>query len=106
MVKNLATSVLSLLLIGAILVPSVVKLSHALFEHKEQLCQELGSVHMHEMELDCDFQKFKLSSHNYPTFSDVEVSFPTISKKEIFNYYSFLSKYQKLHFALRGPPIS
>ena len=104
--KKIATSVLSLLLIVAILAPSVLKLSHAFFEHHEQLCQELSSVHIHEIELDCDFQKYKLSSLNYPTFSNVDVPFATIPKKEIFNYYSFLSKYQKLHFALRGPPVS
>lgn len=96
----------SVLLIVAILAPMVVKLSHALFEHQEQLCQELSSVHMHEIELDCDFQKFHLSSFDYPSFTKVNVPLQILSKKEIINYYSFISKYQKLHFVLRGPPIS
>jgi len=105
-VKHFFTSVLSLFLIAAILAPTLVKLSHALVEHQEQLCKEIGSVHIHEIEIDCDFQKFNLSPQIYPSFNDVAVAFTKTPKKEAFNYYSFLSKYQKLHFALRGPPNS
>lgn len=104
--KNLLTSLLSLLLIVAILAPSLFKLTHALLEHQEQLCQEVGSVHIHEIEIDCDFQKFNLSPQTYPSFEDVNVPVVNLGSVEILNNYFFLSKYQKLHFALRGPPIS
>lgn len=100
------TSVFSILLVVAMLAPTLVKLSHALLEHQEQVCQEVGSVHVHEFEMDCDFQKFNLSPQIYPCFNEFDVSYTNTLRKETFNYYSFLSKYQKLHFALRGPPVS
>lgn len=104
--KKFLTALFSLLLIVAILAPSVVKLSHALLEHQEQLCQEEGSVHIHEIELDCDFQKFNLSPQTYPIFIDFTIANDfTVLEKDV-NQYTFLSKYQTLHFSLRGPPLS
>lgn len=100
------SSIISLLLIAAILTPSFVKLSHALYEHQETECQEIGSVHVHDVEFECDFQKFKLSSQYYPNFvNNLSIDISIIKEKD-FNFYSFLSKYQKLHFTLRGPPAS
>lgn len=104
--KQLSTLVLSLLLVAAILSPTIVKLSHALYEHEEQVCNEIGSVHVHEVEIDCDFQKFQLSPQHYPVFTEAIKVYPNFIKENDVNYYSFLSKYQKLHFALRGPPVS
>ncbi len=102
--KKILLSFTSILLIGAINLPSFVKLSHALFEHTEQTCEEQGSLHIHEAELDCDFQKFNLSSQFYPQLQDYTLHPPRIIKKENNNHYFFLSNYQKLHFSLRGPP--
>lgn len=102
--KRITTSILALLLIGAILSPSILKLSHALFEHQEQVCEEIGSVHFHEIEIDCDFQKYKLSTITYVSLGNNAVLKIEIPQKRIFNYYNFLSSYQSLHFALRGPP--
>ena len=104
--KQVCTSILALFLVVAILSPAIVKLSHALYEHEEQLCHEIGSVHVHEVELDCDFQKFNLAPQYYPHFVKAIKVHAKITRKKDFNYYSFLSKYQKLHFTLRGPPVS
>lgn len=97
---------LSLLLIAAILSPSILKISHALYEHEEQFCEDNSSVHVHEVEIDCDFQKFQLSPQLYPNFAKTLELYPDLIKENDLNFYSFLSKYQKLHFTLRGPPIS
>ncbi len=89
----------------SILAPSAVKLSHALYEHQDVHCDEIGSLHIHKIELDCDFQKFNLSPQQYPIYFQTQnFSVPPIKVGAI-GRYSFLSNYQKLHFALRGPPL-
>lgn len=81
-----------------------MKLSHALSEHQGLDCQTIGKVHIHKVELDCDFQKFKLSPQFYPTLSTVSQIVTITIKKKNTDLYSFLSKFQILHFDLRGPP--
>lgn len=96
----------TLLLVLSILAPTVVKISHAIYEHESVACTELGEIHVHEMEFDCDFQKFKLTTQFYslPTKFENKIDFVELVKSA--DFYTFLSKYQKLHFALRGPPVS
>ncbi|NJB69739.1 hypothetical protein GGR42_000201 [Saonia flava] len=103
-VKKILASVLVLLLTGALFLPSVIKISHALFEHQEIECKNLGTIHLHESELDCDFHKFNLTPEFYPELQEYSILPPRIIKEEINDKYTFLSKYQKLHFSLRGPP--
>ncbi|VAW17293.1 FIG00652378: hypothetical protein [hydrothermal vent metagenome] len=89
----------------SILAPSVVKLSHALFEHQDVHCYEIGPLHIHKVELDCDFQKFSLSPQQYPIYFQTQNFIVPAVKVDAIGHYSFLSNYQKLHFALRGPPL-
>ncbi len=88
----------------ALFAPTVVKLSHGLYEHQEQLCQEISSLHVHEVELDCEFQKFQLSPQHHLAFVNIQEIPSLFSKEKNDNHYTFLSQYQKLPFALRGPP--
>ena len=101
---GILTSTISVLLVVCILAPSITKLAHALYEHHSEECTEADSLHVHEAELDCDFQKFHLS----PQFTPFLIAFtsytPEITRENTNNFYFFLSKYQKLHFVLRGPP--
>ena len=95
---------LCLLLVVFLCAPSIVKMAHVLIENEHLECKAIGQLHIHEVELDCDFQDFNLS----PQFNSTLVELPRpltihISNK-IAAQYTFLSKYQKLHFALRGPP--
>lgn len=93
-----------LLLVTLLLTPSVVKLGHLISEHEHLDCSAVGELHIHEIELDCDFHDFNLSPQIHSSL--VEVPRPLIVNipKKITFQYTFLSKYQKLHFALRGPP--
>lgn len=77
-----------------------------MYEHQEQLCTDTNAVHVHNVELDCDFQKFKVSPQHYPNFASIQKNHIVEVKEKDTNSYSFLSKYQKLHFALRAPPVS
>ena len=93
-----------LLLVAFLVTPSIVKIAHALVEHEHLECKAVGEPHIHEVELDCDFQDFNLSPQFNSTL--VEVPRPLIIhiSNKIASQYTFLSKYQKLHIALRGPP--
>jgi len=99
-------TLLSLLLIVAILSPSIVKVIHAIDNHEHFECKAIGELHIHEVELDCDFEKFNISPQQ---FLQPEYTVPILivnNHKVDLAHYSFLSKYQKLHFSLRGPPIT
>jgi hypothetical protein len=94
----------SLLLVVFLITPSIVKITHALNDHRHVECKAFGQLHIHEVELDCDFQDFNVLPQFHSTL--VEVPKPLIIHipNNITSQYTFLSKYQKLHFALRGPP--
>lgn len=102
--KQIYTASLALFLVAAILAPSALKLSHALYEHHELVCSDDSISHVHEIEFDCEFLKFNLS----PQIDMEAVEIAEISEeyftKNYYNYYTFLSNFQKLPFALRGPP--
>ncbi|MFS4492009.1 hypothetical protein [Maribacter sp. 2308TA10-17] len=102
--KQFCKNILAILLVSAIFAPNAVKTAHALFEHQELLCIDDSTTHVHEIEFDCDFQKFKLSPQQYPVFVKVQKLTTNFTKEKDKNHYTFLSKYQKLPFALRGPP--
>lgn len=97
-------SFLSIVLVIAIATPSIVKLHHAVKEHLENTCTSQGTLHFHEAELDCAFHKFHLNSHFYPEFT----SFILYPPKDVFtttySTYTFLSEFQRFHFALKAPP--
>lgn len=97
---------MAIVLILAVLIPSVVKLTHAFNHHHHMVCvDDLNhSTHFHQLDLDCDFYKFKLSNQfyfesNHKTLQDNEDNFKIIASQ-----YQFVSDYQKLQTALRGPP--
>ena len=95
---------LTLILVLNFLLPSVVKFLHIFEHHQHEVCYGEADAHFHTLDVDCEFYKFKLNSPftipqnvaGLSEFLDVTIFYP----KE----YSFLSEYQRLHFALRGPP--
>ncbi len=97
-------SYICILLMVSLLTPSIVKLSHAINEHEHFECTAMGELHVHEVEMDCDFQKFNLSNYIYPELVESPKAFIVPLPKKCFLQYTFLNKYQKLHFSLRGPP--
>ena len=67
-----------IVLIIALLVPSFVKLAHAFEKHKHEVCTTPQKSHYHELDLDCEFYKFKLS-HTF-NFQPETFSFEIINK--------------------------
>ena len=88
----------------AILFPPVLKLTHIYSHDKHPVCSDYNDLHIHKKQIDCQlcklhftpFLKFDLFS--YKLKNDIFID------KKFFNNYLFLSEYQKLSFALRGPP--
>lgn len=102
--EHIVFKTVTLALILTLLVPSIVKFSHIFSHHQHKVCIGEKSTHIHKVDLDCDFHKFQLNktftvNHSYSElFISEELSVKIVSQ------YDFLNSYQKLHFALRGPP--
>lgn len=92
------------ILIIALLVPSFVKLAHAFETHKHEICKTPQKSHYHELILDCDFYKFKLSNTLYIQHFNIEIT----SNSQLIlvnNLYTFAySNLQLQQTSLRGPP--
>ena len=102
--QQIAFKIAAIVLLLAVLMPSAVKFTHIFENHKHEVCTDYSTKHMHEINLECEFFKFKVN----PVFS---INFETVTflkpyKKQtlITSQYQFVSDYQKLGFALRGPP--
>ena len=97
-------NLVTIILVAALLTPSIVKFNHIFEDHKHEVCETPQTNHFHELDMDCEFYKFKLSAQF--SFSPNPISFSQylIPSKKIVTQYIFISDYQQLHFDLRGPP--
>lgn len=89
-----------------LLTPIAVKFSHVFSDHEHEVCIGQNKSHFHEIDMDCEFFKFNIN--HQATFTTFEfVPFEAyIDQGQLASQYVFLSSYQKLHFALRGPPVN
>lgn len=94
----------TLILVLALLTPSVVKAMHIFNDHHHEICYGENQKHLHKSDLDCEFYKFKIS--NPYVFTNLTYSILTLDnhQKKQTSQYQFISDYQKLQFSLRGPP--
>jgi len=89
-----------------LLLPSFLNFSHVFAHDFNFACSDHSTTHLHQSTIDCelcDFHPNPIISLHFFNFDLNEIS--SINKK-FFNYYEFLSDYQKLSFELRGPPTS
>ncbi|WP_411768805.1 hypothetical protein [Winogradskyella sp. A3E31] len=96
---------LGLVLVIALLIPTAVKFSHIFEKHEHQVCLGKTDSHLHDFDIDCEFYKFKLSTQFYHVFENPIQIQNQITTNIVASQYHFVSDYQKLPFALRGPPI-
>lgn len=102
--EHIATKTATILLACLLLIPATVKFAHIFSNHKHDVCHGKTSTHLHELNTDCDFYKFKLSNSYTIAFFNFELFSLKESTVEIVSQYQFLSKFQRLQTALRGPP--
>lgn len=95
----------AILIVALLFTPTAVKFAHTFEHHEHVVCIGDDSTHIHQVDLDCEFQKFNLNNHfltstNYEGL--LESSFfhklPPLT-------YKFLNNHQPLSFSLRGPPV-
>jgi hypothetical protein len=102
--KHIVFKVLTICMVFTLMFPSAFKLAHVFEHHEHEICIGGDTTHIHQVDLDCEFHKFQLN--NNFTFSTTIIELFQVSEtsSEIISQYSCLSKYQRLHFSLRGPP--
>ncbi|MCF7560266.1 hypothetical protein L3X39_06405 [Sabulilitoribacter multivorans] len=88
----------------ALLIPATVKFTHVFSHHEHKVCLGEKSTHIHEVDFDCEFHKFQVNKNFTFNSSYSAIYSPIEQSTEIVSQYFFLSEFQHLHFALRGPP--
>jgi len=102
--QHIAFKILSIVLLVTILTPSAVKLAHVFQNHKHEVCLEQHKTHLHTLDLECEFYKFKVNNtFTIPAFT-VEIVVLKKDHKPILSQYSYVSHFKPLHFSLRAPP--
>ena len=102
--EHIAFKFITLALVISIVIPSIVKFSHVFTHHEHKVCLGEKSTHIHKVDLDCDFHKFKLNNSYYTSFEYQNLFCVTPYYKVSILTYKFLNKHQPLSFSLRGPP--
>lgn len=103
-IQHIIINSLVIILLAAIALPNVVKLAHVFEDHKHEVCINPSDYHFHEVEIDCEFYKFKVSSSFTFTPSDLELLLIENNHKTYFSYYNYLNSHQQLSSYSRGPP--
>jgi len=103
--QHISKRLVTLLLAFVLFLPSVVKLSHALnHNHEHEICIEKNQTHFHNIDFDCEFYKFKLSSSLYLSIERFSIFEDVISNQLNVTYHTYIKSHQQLSFYLRGPP--
>lgn len=102
--EHIVFRILTFALIGVLVLPYAAKFAHIFEHHEHEVCHGEKATHLHEIDFDCEFYKFKLTTSFAFDLSHVEFFVPKKESQQITSQYHFLSKYQHLHSALRGPP--
>ncbi len=103
-IKNLLFSFTAFLLLTALATPHVVKTIHAFFEHQDVICSQKSKVHLHQTELNCDFQHYHITAYLFSKIIDYLLVTPYAIREINKILYNQISKSKKLNFSLRGPP--
>ena len=104
--QHITFKVSSVLLVLTFLLPIGVNFIHNLkHNHKYELCDNPHDVHLHKVENDCDFCKFKLNQGYHSICANYKLAKFDISTERIYSSYSYQYNYQHLSFSLRAPPF-
>ncbi len=105
-VKQHTFSCIALVLLLAVLLPSVVKLGHVFEDHKHEVCKGEKAAHIHEIDSDCEFYKFHLNTEFHITNTTLVFDFSEFNYKTISSNYGFKNCDNTSGISLRGPPLT
>ncbi|MFD1613651.1 hypothetical protein [Gelatiniphilus marinus] len=103
--EHIGFKIITLFIAVVFLVPITVKFSHVFTHHTHEVCKGYDTAHIHKIDLDCDFYKFQLNKNFANSLFNLELFKEKNESLQIKSQYHFLSKYQRLQTALRGPPV-
>lgn len=89
-----------------LLLPGAVSFAHIFSDHSHNVCINYADNHFHAKNLDCDLHSFHKNPAVVVDFIKFKPVSPNTPALKFFDFYQFLSDYQKLPFEPRGPPTS
>lgn len=103
--EHIIFKIITLVIAVVFLVPSAVKFAHIFTHHTHEVCKGYETTHIHKIDIDCDFYKFQLNKNFAYSWFNIDLFIEKNESLQIKSQYHFLSKYQRLQTALRGPPV-
>lgn len=97
----------SVLLCATLLMPSTIQFVHDhLHNHEHTKCAgELdGTIHYHDVEVDCDYNPVFIGSFTYQNAGELALPIDVISSESVENYKTPHCLNQRNNLRLRGPP--
>ncbi|HET8753045.1 MAG TPA: hypothetical protein VFM59_01710 [Salinimicrobium sp.] len=102
---RLSVSKFSLICLAFLLLfPSALSSAHYFTGHEHVFCNHYSDSHFHQESVDCQLFKFHRAAYTSTEISDFVIFNPKVERQKSTSFYCFLSEYEKLSFALRGPP--
>lgn len=88
-----------------LLLPAAINFVHNIeHNHQFELCDNPHDVHLHKLEKECDFCKFKVSQDYHNIAINYKIVKSVISTECFYTLYSYQYNYQHVSFSLRAPP--
>lgn len=101
--EHIASKISIIILVAALLTPSVVKLHHLFEDHAHAVCVNTQDTHWHEVDLDCEFYKFKLNTQFSHSFVAVDLSITQTFCEPFIAQDDLIRTHAVSQFYLRGP---
>ncbi|OBQ55338.1 hypothetical protein JJL45_08540 [Tamlana sp. s12] len=103
--QHIIFRILTLCVVATLLFPAASKFAHVLEHHNHKVCSGDDSTHFHQVDLDCEFQKFPLHTHIL-LIDTMAYWFKTNPPANVsITSYKTLKNHKPLSFSLRGPPV-
>jgi len=102
--KKISHSLISLVLIVFLTVPTVLKLVHAL-HHITVECDSSIESHFHEKEFSCDFDNFNFSHDFFNVAIAIKLVPIVLSLQSTTSFFDYTPKLVNLLLSLRAPPL-
>ena len=104
--EHIFLKVISVILVASLITPAAVKIWHIFASHEHIICISYQTEHYHELDVDCDFNKFNTVKKYLANNTYQDNGFSDYGNKEIFSNYFLIKDHQQLSFSLRAPPYA
>jgi hypothetical protein len=102
--KQHTFSFIALVLLLAVLLPSVVKMGHVFESHKHDVCKGEKTAHVHEIDSDCEFYDFHLNSDFQLVSHRIQFETLAYNFNTTISHYCYKNENDTSGISLRGPP--